>query len=93
MGASGLAPTWLIGACSGTIPPAFTNTGMRSSGTVSVCSDGPVNVAPVNQSVHWPGGNHTDSVLTVPGVVTGATSTSGPYRYSPGFAYAAGSSG
>ena len=78
-----------MATCSGTIPPSLTNTGMRSSGTVSVCSEGPVNVAPVNQSVHWPGGNHTDSVLTVPGVVTGATSTSGPYRYSPGLEYAA----
>src|SRR5579872_5530085 len=92
-GAFGLAPTWSIGACSGTIPPALTKTGIRSSGTVSVCVEGPWNVAPVNQSVHVPGGNHIRSVVTLPGVVTGATSMSGPYRYSPGLAYAAAAPG
>ena len=70
------------------MPPARTNTGMRSSGTVSVCVFGPVNVAPVNQSVHCPAGNHTVCVVVVPGVVTGATRTSGPYRYSSGCPYA-----
>jgi hypothetical protein len=66
------------------MPPALTNTGIRSSGTVSVRVPGPVKVAPVNQSVHVPGGNHTVWVVTLPGVVTGATSMSGPYRYSAG---------
>src|ERR1700733_7261841 len=45
---------------------------------------GAVNVAPVNQAVQVPGGNHTEVVATWPGVVTGATSTSGPSRYSLG---------
>ena len=75
------------------IPPALTKTGIRFSGTVSVWVDGPSNVAPVNQSVHLPGGNQTRSLVTLPGVVTGATSMSGPYRYSPGLVYASGAPG
>ena len=66
------------------MPPAFTNTGIRLSGTDSVCVDGPVKVAPVNQSVQRPGGNQTVVVATLPGVVTGSTSMSDPSRYSPG---------
>ncbi len=71
--------------CSGTMPPALTNTGIRFSGTESVWVDGPVKVAPVNQSVHRPGGNQTVVVATLPGVVTGATSMSVPSRYSVGW--------
>ena len=35
------------GACSGMIPPARTNTGIRSRGIARVVVRGPVNVAPV----------------------------------------------
>ena len=66
------------------MPPARTKTGIRLAGTWRVCVDGPVKVAPVNQSVHVPGGNHTLVVATWPGVVTGATSMSGPSVYSVG---------
>src|ERR1700677_4732705 len=69
---------------SGTMPPSLTKTGIRVSGTWRVWVDGPVNVAPVNQSVHFPGGNQTLVVATLPGAVTGATSMSLPSVYSAG---------
>lgn len=80
---------WLVEGWSGTMPPAWTKTGIRLVGTLSVCVDGPVNVAPVNQSTHVPGGNHTEVVAVAPGVVTGATSMLGPSMYSVGLVYAA----
>lgn len=61
---------------------------MRLSGTLSVLVAGPVKVAPVKKSVHVPGGNHTDVDATVPGVVTGATKTFEPRRYSLSWLYA-----
>ena len=67
-----------VEGCSGTIPPWRTKTGIRSSGTDKVAVDGPLNVAPVKKSTQWPGGNHTVVDATSPGVVTGATSMSGP---------------
>src|SRR5690349_7189896 len=74
----------------GTIPPDLTNTGMVSSPVVMLWVVPPAYVLPVNQSIHeLPGGNHTVVVAGFPGVVTGATSTSEPYRYSlPAVAYA-----
>ena len=44
-----------VAGCSGTMPPALTNTGIRPVGTCRVWVDGPVKVAPVKKSVHVPG--------------------------------------
>ena len=44
-----------VEGCSGTIPPAFTNTGMRSRGSAMVAVVGPLKLAPVKKSIHRPG--------------------------------------
>ena len=61
-------PVEEVDDCSGMIPPARTNTGMRLRGTDTVVVIGPVKVAPVKKSTQRPGGIHTVVSATLPGV-------------------------